>query len=225
MAQAAFAGPVSSVATRIKTQSERLWDLDWRTILPWPIDDDVTIEHATFDDALPFIRAHYGQIFGAGDGRFVVEPMSAAKERFGADMDVFVYRSKALLRERPEGDGICGVCFCHPTDWSTYYMRSAAFLREFRGRHYGTVLTTRICDVLRDAGVGRVEVETSPTNAPTLQVLMNLGFVVTSMSTSERWGTLVRYTKFLDAALATSFARQLCWIESTHRAHKERSGP
>jgi RimJ/RimL family protein N-acetyltransferase len=208
------APPPSVAATRPTTLSQRLWDLDWSKILPWELDDEVTIEHATFEDASPFIRAHYGEIFGSADGRFVAEPMTPAKRRFCSEMDFFVFRSKLRQREEAE-DGIIGVFSAHPTDWSTYYLRSAAYLRDYRGRHYNTTITERICEVLRDRGVGRVEVETSPTNAPSVRILVNLGFVVTSTSTSERFGSLVRFTKFLQDDLGAAFARQFCAVAVT----------
>src|SRR5688572_8854292 len=135
--------PPPTVTTRPTTLSQRLWDLDWSRILPWQVDDEVTIEHATFDDASPFIHAHYAAIFGSSDGRFVAEPMTPAKRRFCSEMDFFVFRSKLRELEQPGEGGIVGVFSAHPTDWSTYYMRSAAYLRKYRGRHYNTTITER----------------------------------------------------------------------------------
>src|SRR5690349_2312393 len=106
--------------------SKRLWDLDWSTQLPWRL-DDVDVVHASFDDALSFIGAHFAAIFesDARAARFLTDPMTEAKARFGREMDVFLFRA---------GGEVVGVLMAHPSDWSTYYMRSAAFLPAFRGK-------------------------------------------------------------------------------------------
>ena len=107
--------------------SQKLWDLDWAQLLPWSF-EEVTVEVGTFDEALPFVAEHYARIFGTDElaGRFLVEAMTPAKRRFGAEMDVFLFRA--------EGRTV-GIFMSHPSDWSTYYMRTAALLPEYRGRH------------------------------------------------------------------------------------------
>ena len=189
-------------AAAIAPLSKRLWDLDWRRILPWSF-EEVTVESATFDDALPFIAEHYARIFGTQEGpqRFLAEPMSPAKRRFGAEMDVFVFRA--------EGRTI-GVFMSHPSDWSTYYMRTAALLPEYRGRHLVSRFMERICDPLRDAGVIRLEGEVTPSNAPMMKLHVGQGFLATSTVTSERWGLAVRFTKFLREDAEAFFLRQFC---------------
>ena len=126
--------------------SQRLWNLDWRAALPWHFDDG-RAEFATPEAALPFVQEHYPAIFGQKDleGRFLPSPTTEAKRRFFLEMDYFVFRV---------GDDVAGVLMGHPTDWTTYYIRSAALLPEYRERRVLTQFLDRLDQPLRAAGRG-----------------------------------------------------------------------
>ncbi len=187
---------------RLPPLSLRLWDLDWGTLLPWAF-EDVAVESATFDDAFPFIRDNYGRIFGkeADQGRFLGSPMTEAKRRFCGEADVFLFR---------DAGKIVGVFMGHPSDWSTYYMRTAALLPEYAGRKLVSRFMDRICEPLRAAGVERLEGDVSPTNTPMMKLHLGQGFLVTSMVNSERWGTYVRFTRHLSGEADAVYRRQFC---------------
>jgi len=207
MAQLQLVSPTVQVpprAAEFSPLSLKLWDLDWRKILPWSF-EEVTVESGTFEDALPFIAENYARIFGTGDGqsRFLVEPMTPAKRRFGAEMDVFLFRV--------EGRTI-GVVMGHASDWSTYYLRTAAYLPEYRGRHLVQEFFDAMCGPLRDAGVVRVESDVTPTNVPMMRAHLGQGFIVSATTTSERWGLVARMTKFLRDDAEEIFIRQFCGI-------------
>jgi ribosomal protein S18 acetylase RimI-like enzyme len=182
--------------------SVKLWDLDWSRVLPWTI-EGVTVEHASFDEALPFVGEHYAAIFGTAEAsaRFLVEPMTPAKRRFGGEMDVFLFR---------DGGRSVGVHMSHPTDWSTYYMRTTALLPEYRGRGIVSRFMELVVEPLRAAGVARIEGDVAPTNTPMVKLNLAQGFVVTATTTSERWGVNLRLTKFLSDEAERVFARQFC---------------
>jgi hypothetical protein len=168
--------------------------------LPWKF-EEIAVESATFDEAIPFIQEHYPSIFGtdAGEQRFLTSPMSEAKRRFCAESDVFLFR----VGPRP-----VGLLLANPVDWSTYYMRSVAILSEFRERHLLTRFMERSYEPLRKAGVERIEGECSPANTPMMRMLVGQGFLVTSTANSERWGSTVRFTKFLTEDSEDVFLRQ-----------------
>jgi hypothetical protein len=184
--------------------SRRLWDLDWREQLPWCF-DEIKVEHAEFDDALAFMQTHYPNIFEAESraSRFLHDPMTPAKLRFCREMDVFVFCDAA---------NTVGIVMAHPADWSTYYVRSAAFLPSYRGRHLQTRWFEAIDAPLRAAGVERLEAECAPSNAVSVSKLNKLGFVVTATSNTERFGALVRFTKFLQEDAEATFLRQFCAV-------------
>ena len=184
--------------------SLKLWELDWRCLGPWTF-EEVTVEVGTFEDALPFIADNYARIFGTDDGqaRFLVEPMTPAKRRFGAEMDVFLFRVESR---------VIGVVMGHASDWSTYYLRTAAYLPEYRSRHLVQGFFDAMCEPLRNAGVVRVESDVTPTNVPMMRAHLGQGFIVSSTTTSERWGLVARMTKFLQDDAEAIFVRQFCGI-------------
>jgi hypothetical protein len=185
---------------RTVPMSQRLWNLDWRTVLPWHF-DGARAEFATPEEALPFVQEHYSAIFGQKDleGRFLPSPTTEAKRRFFGEMDYFMLRV---------GERDAGIVMGHPSDWTTYYVRSAALLPAFRDRHVLTQFSERLFEPLRASGVERVEAECSPANVPMARLLTGHGYIVTGSITSERWGVVLRYTKFLTEDALAAFMRQ-----------------
>ena len=199
-ARAEVAAPVSHVRSSGSTPSlsERLWKISWETELPEEI-DGISIEIGSFEDAYPFVAEHWQPIFGDGAERFLVEELTEAKRRFWEEMDVFVFRA----------DGrIAGIAAGHPTDWSTYYMRTLALLPEYRERRFATAFSEEMKRVLRAAGVTRLEAECSVANVAMHRLFVSQGFLVGSMLASERWGVMLRFTKYLDEEAESVFRRQ-----------------
>lgn len=180
--------------------SRRLWSLDWRTELPWQLEGG-RAEFATPHGTLPFMMEHYPTIFAQGDlaGRFLPSPMTEAKSRFFAEMDYFVFDVEGAT---------AGVFMAHPTDWTTYYLRSTAILPQYRERHMLTSFFEKLDAPLRAAGVERIETDCSPANVPIVRMLSAQRYVVTGTFNSERWGLLLRYTKFLSPDARAAFTRQ-----------------
>lgn len=209
--------PLASGAARphVGSTSTRWWNLDWSTILPWQI-GAVSVEHGSYEEVLPFLKANYERLFGALDPRFVIEEMNEAKRRFWAEGDVFIFRR--------EGQTI-GYWGGHPSDWSTYYCRTMSILPEFREGRLASELSSRICQTLAPTDVARIEVDTSIANVPMARVLQGLGFVVTSTIISERWGTMLRFTKHLREADSRVFNRQYVYVPELGRDPDKRREP
>lgn len=193
-------------AARRLTLSERLWDLDWSNVLPWQFDGAVMVR-STYAEASSFMTAHYADIFGR-ETRFFVEGASDAKRRFWDEMDVFAFRAD---------DEVVGIAAGHPTDWSTYYVRTLALLPAVRERRITSGFTQNLSDALRSAGVARWEADTSPANTPMIRMFSRAGFVVTSTLNSERWGAMLRFTKFLREDAQATFHEQFTSIPAFGR--------
>jgi hypothetical protein len=169
--------------------------------LPWQLDDGLSAELGSFEKAQPFIQEHYGHIFGGDETPFFHEPMTEAKRRFFSEMDFFLFRADRKT---------VGVLMAHPSDWSTYYVRSTAILEEYRRRGFMRSFLVPFWAALRAAGVARVETEASVVNVPVIALQLKEGFVITSHESSERWGAMVRLTKFLSPHPDRVFRRQFC---------------
>lgn len=186
------------LAARPTPLSKRLWNIDWERELPWRA-GDLTIEFGSAEAARPFIEEHLAAMHSPTDNRFFVEPMSDAKRAFMLEMDFFLFR---------DGDKTVGLSAAHPTDWSTYYFRTIGLLPEYRERGLLNAFRDGLDPVLSRAGVARREVQTSPANVPMNRFFFSDGSIVTSMTTSERFGVMLTYTHFLSAEAKNVFARQ-----------------
>ncbi len=197
---------MSDVVDQPKTFSERIWGIDWRAELPWS-HGGIVAEVATFEEGLAFVEAHYPAIFGPliGEARFVRDAMTPAKRRFGAEMDVVAFR---------DGAATIGLWMAHPTDWSTYYLRSGGLLEAYRDRRIIGEFMQHVSGVLRRAGVDRFDAECSPSNLASMRLMTRLGWVVTSTTNSERWGAVVRCSKFLREEAEAVFLRQFCALSN-----------
>lgn len=183
--------------------SRTLFGIDWAAHLPLELDGGVKLELASVDQVLEFVAAHYAGIFGIGaaDRRFFIEEQTPAKTRFLEMSDRFVFRE--------DGRAI-GVLVGNPLDWSTYYWRTVAFLPTCQGRGLLAAALARTDAVMRDAGVTRIEGDTAPNNQRQLRLLLRLGYCVTATINSERWGTVLRLTKYLRADAEEHFTTQFC---------------
>jgi ribosomal protein S18 acetylase RimI-like enzyme len=184
--------------------SEVMWDLDWSRLLPLDVGDGVLVTASSLEEALPFIQAHYAEIFEEcpDDHRFWREPMSPARVRYYQRVgDFFEFRRHQQT---------VGLMIGTPVDWSTYYVRSSAVLKAYQGLHLVQRLFRALSGWLEAAGVTRVETDTAPSNLASIQILTRARFNFTGTVLSERWGVNVRFTKFLDQAAENVFLRQYC---------------
>ncbi len=207
VAQPYVAEPARVPAPPRQTLSERWWDLDWRHHAPWSF-DGIWAEAATFEEVMPFMAEHYPTIFADGGDRFLDSPFTEKKKRFCEELDWFVFR---------DGERVAGICAGHPTDWSTYYLRTAALLPEYRGRGLVPRLYEKFWAPLARLGIERVEGDVSPGNTPMLHMLMGLGFLVNAAVNSERWGAMLHVTKFLSPKAESVFMRQFCCVPTCGR--------
>jgi ribosomal protein S18 acetylase RimI-like enzyme len=187
----------------VRRLSEVLWDLDWSRLLPLDVGDGVLVTASSIEEALPFIQAHYAEIFeeSPDDHRFWREPMSQARVRYYQQADFFEFKRAGQT---------VGLMIGTITDWSTYYIRSAAVLKAYQGLHLVQRLVRALCGWLKEAGVMRVELDTAPSNLAMVQIVTRLRFNLSGTILSERWGVNTRFTKFLDQTAENVFLRQYC---------------
>jgi hypothetical protein len=119
-----------------------------------------------------------------------------------------------------------GLFIGNPVDWSTYYIRSTAFLREYQGRTLYQRFLAQLFALLAEAGVSRVEADTAPSNLQCVAALMRQRFSASGTVLSERWGALSRFTRHLDPDAEETFLRQFCASGAIHRQqnHRQRDG-
>ena len=182
--------------------SEILWQRDWLDRLPITLSgSNLIADRCSIEEAAGFIREHFPELT---EERYAGTPsaqsVQEAKARYIALSDAFAIRDQ---------DRMVAAFVGAPEDWSTYYCRVFAILPQSRRPR----LTLKIAEEvlfpgLADVGVERIEAETSPVNRAMTNFFLASGFCVTGQRVTERWGALVRYTKFLRSAEFGSFAER-----------------
>ncbi len=193
--------PLAATSQRL---SSTLWGIDWSLHLPFSI-GKLRIEQSSYEAATPFVSQHYPTIFeeDASAAPFSTSQLDSSKARY--------YRAIGDFFEFKAGSRTVGLVVCTPLDWGTYYVRSAALLPEYQGfqpiQHFFSRL---VFEVLKSAGVERVELDVAPSNLAMMHVVTRLRFNATGTLLSERWGAHVHFTKFLSSASEHTFIEQFC---------------
>jgi len=183
------------------TQSFQLWGLDMSGPAKRLSNDGILAVRGDFTRIGNFLRDNYA-LFG--------------EENHGRQPSAFIQKSKLaylstgcdLIELRHNGETV-GVFLGAPEDWSSYYVRMFAVLPEYqRPGLIRRFIRECVFEPLTRCGVERVVAETSPANIAMSHLFTELRFNVTGHVLSDRWGPLVRYTKFLAPACEAEFLRK-----------------
>lgn len=214
--RASILPPAPIAPPSAKRLSESLWDIDYDAYFPLAVSEDgITVQVVGVDDALEFVGDHYGALFGeANDSPFWSGDSPSARERYLRHAcDLFLFK---------DGHLPVGLFIGNPVDWSTYYIRSTAFLAKYQGRSVYQRFLAQLFALLTDAGVSRVEADTAPSNLQCVAALMRQRFVVTGSVLSERWGALTRFTRHLHPEAECTFLKQFCASGAIHHQQNHR---
>ncbi len=133
---------------------------------------------------------------------FFEEEFTAAKQRYYQEMaDCFMFY---------KGELCYAVFIGTPTDWSSYYLRYAAFIKDFRNGGRFQQLVSHFIHILKANSVVRIETDIAPSNLANIHLFNKLQFNITGITLSERWGALVHFTKILDLTAEKVFLDQFC---------------
>lgn len=107
-------------------------------------------------------------------------------------------------------------------DFMTYYMRNTGILPKHQNRGLYSIFLQTPTKYLEEIGYQRLSSQHSPDNRKMLITKVKAGFMVTEINLDERWGSLVRLTKFLKNDRAKAFSN--CYgqglIEQTTKKNK-----
>jgi RimJ/RimL family protein N-acetyltransferase len=201
------------------TLSRKVWGLDFTHGLPCVLSSDgIEATPGELDRVLAFIAEQFPSLTEeVGAKRASPHESTAAAKQW------YLSSASDLIELRHEGRTV-GVLVGAPEDWGSYYVRvfamSPAYQRPGLIRRFA-----RQClfGPLRAHHVERVVADTSPANLAMTRLFSELRFHVTGHQLSDRWGPLVRYTKFLDPACESAFCER--FAGSMQRSPSERREP
>lgn len=182
--------------------SQTLWGLDWERVLPCTFSDGFVARASSLAGSAEFVRDHYAAIFEQTSDSPFANDLSEAKARYYelADFIQFV-----------RGDSVVGLVIGAPSDWGTYYVRSAAVLPEQHGAAIVQRFFYRVLfPVLTEHGVERVEADVAPSNLAMVHIVTRAQFNASGTFLTERWGAHTRFTKFLSPNSEQVFLKQFC---------------
>lgn len=187
-----------NLPTRL-THSAELWGLDLCEGLPKQLTSDgVQAVAGTYDRIRGFVADQYAM--------FTEEGLGCAPSAF-AQKSKQAYLSKQCdLIGLSHAGKLVGIMVGAPEDWSSYYVRVFALVPEYQ-RPGLTRRFVREClfEPLARQGVERLVADTNPSNIAMTRLFSELGFFVTGNQLTDRWGPLIRYTKFFDPACEQQF--------------------
>jgi hypothetical protein len=197
------------------THSTQLWGFSVCDDLPRKISSDgVEAVVASYERISCFLAEQYAMFTEEGLGSAPNAFAQKSKHAYlaGCDLITLIHRDKTV-----------GIMVGAPEDWSSYYVRVFALVPEYQ-RLALTRRFVREClfEPLARRGVERVVAETNPANVAMSRLLHELDFFVTGNQLSDRWGTLIRYTKFLDPACEQQFLRRFGGGAPRRKRRKQR---
>jgi RimJ/RimL family protein N-acetyltransferase len=183
--------------------SSLLWDIDWSSQLPVDLGEGARVRLGTYDECIPFVRENYARIFEADEeSPFPMARLDPMKERY--------YRIAGDFFAFDVDGRMVGLLVCTPADFSSYYIRSAGALPRYVGSGLVPSFLPVLFRILKQAGVERVEADTSPSNLAVIRILTRMAFNVTGTLLTDRWGAHVHLTRYLADAPEEVFLRQFC---------------
>jgi hypothetical protein len=186
--------------------SAKFWGLDLRANLPRVLSHDgVEAAPGEIDRVRAFLAAEFPCLTEEKLGASPNAAMVSSKRSY--------IQTRCDLIELRHNDRTVGVIVGAPEDWSTYYIRIFAVMQAYQ-RPALTRRFVREClfDPLTAHHVERVAADTSPANLAMSRSFSEMHFHVTGHHLSDRWGPLVRYTKFLDPECEAAFYKRFTGI-------------
>ena len=180
--------------------SKDLLEISWESYFPLKFSDSDFVDWIDFHTVEAFIQEHYHEIFSTSV--FSSGAFTSSKRKYyeiAGDFFGFFVHSKLV-----------GIFVGTPIDWSSYFFRNAALLSPYRGGQRYTRLLQHLSSILMAHGIERFEGVVSPTNTRHIEILSRLDFTITGVTLSERWGSLVHLTRFLNKTNAALFVNQFC---------------
>jgi hypothetical protein len=184
--------------------SERIYGFSWSNYFPLKLNEDEDVVIVEFKKAIEFIKENHNQIFDEnlwGNPFFKAENNESKQKYYELISDCFLF----LKNQKPYAL-IIGTL----TDWSSYYLRYGAFLKEFQGGGRVQSFLNHIILTLKNNSISRVETDISPANLVNLHVFNKLQFNISGINLSERWGSIIHMTKFLNLDAERVFLDQFC---------------
>jgi hypothetical protein len=214
-----WGGTAQNALPSSTTLSARLWGLDFTKTSPRTLTSDgVQAVPGDMTRACDFLAREFPAFREEHSGVIPSAKMLDAKRWY--------LQSACDVIELRHDDRTVGVLIGAPEDWSSFYIRMFALLQAYqRPALRRRFVRECVFEPLIAHQVERVVADTSPLNLGMSVLFNEMRFHVTGHQLSDRWGPLVRYTKFLDPACEAAFHRRFSGISGGTTSNRKEGPP
>lgn len=182
--------------------SQTIWGIVWEDHFPYQTQGGIKVELSNYDDVSAFMNDNYHNIYNTLDNPFTgSDPNSKKRSYYEVAGDFFKFNDD--LRT-------IAIAVGNPLDWTGYYYRNVSIMPEYQGQGIYQEFTKYLVNILRQHGVERLEGDVAPSNMVNIRVMTKMGFIVSGINLSEKWGTVLRLTKYLLKERQDIFFNQFC---------------
>ncbi len=185
--------------------SKKIFQIQWTDHFPLRLhQSEIDVVVGDYATVSKFVKESYHRIYGPSSEKFFDNPlMGAQKNRYyeeAGDFFLFLHEKKVV-----------GFFVGTLIDWSSYYFRNCSILPEYQGEKIYQKFLAIVIDIIQKTKkVDRLEGDVSPVNYPHIHILNKFQFTITGFNSSERWGTLLHFTKFLNPEIQRQFSEIFC---------------
>ncbi len=188
-----------------KSLSQELWNVDWsRFENGIALKGDFVLTKISFQETLSFFQKNSKKIQRSDNSEnpYYKEGFLPYKQKYFEYLgDCFgFYKNGNLI----------GVSLCAPTEWCTYYIYYISILPKFRGSELTLQWLEQLEKTLRPTILSKLEADISPNNVHNVQRVSKFGFLNCGVKITERFGTLIRFVKYLKDDQEELFQRNFC---------------
>ncbi|MBL7714503.1 MAG: hypothetical protein JNL01_03480 [Bdellovibrionales bacterium] len=168
--------------------TEVVFQFNWSELFPIALPNGERIEVISYEEASQFIRDNTERCFS---GRTVShDPEANLAERREA-----FYRLVGDFFGLFSEGRLVGVFLGNISDWSSYYVRFAMILPDFQSGERYISFFRGVEKFLSSKSVARINGQISPMNIPSFMSVSKLGYRITGMEVTDRWGVLLNFSK------------------------------
>ncbi len=156
-----------------------------------------SVEIATREVTRAFMDDHFQDVFGVSPTQMGYHPPIERADKIRALNKNYQLLHHEHFLFKDENGRPVGWFTGEAEDTITFYNRNAGVLPEVRNQAIATEFLGHFIDYLRELGYERVTSQHKVTNKKVLLALLKRDFIITSLEATERWGIMVKLTRFL----------------------------
>lgn len=183
---------------QLNSLSSRVWGIDWNNHFPLSI-GRYTVELSSFEEFLK-TKNHPGSFLVTSDNchdHFIKDKNSQAKANYlNHACEYFAFKMNGV---------IVGFFMGEVMDWSTYYIRYIIIAKNHRSNNLTTLFFQELEKIMSEYELDKICLDVSSAHVSHVSRMSQIGYVCNGNMLSERFGSIIRLTKYIKEESWTVF--------------------